>query len=87
MIGLLGRDVRRRRELLDRLTQEVALHDRGPGSRRVPGSEVAGGTVVRHDGRVSKLGYYRVSTPAGERMVIVYFTADNLVTDVDVVAN
>jgi hypothetical protein len=34
---------------------------------------------------VTRLGYYRVMTPDGERLVLAYFTKDNLVADVDVV--
>ena len=43
------------------------------------------GAVVRHGSPVARLGYYRVRTEAGERLVVVYFTKDGLVTDVDVI--
>jgi CubicO group peptidase (beta-lactamase class C family) len=48
-------------------------------------SPVIAAGVVRHGGTVANVGYYRVTTPAGERRIVVYFTADNLVTDVDVI--
>jgi len=48
-------------------------------------ARVTGGEVVRHGGAVARVGYFRVTTDAGPRRIVVYFTADGLVTDVDVI--
>jgi CubicO group peptidase (beta-lactamase class C family) len=48
-------------------------------------SRVSDGRVVRHGGQVARVGYCRVGTRNGERRVLVSFTSDTLVTDVDVV--
>jgi hypothetical protein len=48
-------------------------------------SSVTGGNVVRNGGAVARLGYFRVRTASGERLIIVYYTADGAVTDVDVI--
>jgi hypothetical protein len=46
---------------------------------------VTGGEVVRHGSPVARVGYYRVRTEAGARLIVVYYTKDGLVTDVDVI--
>ncbi len=46
---------------------------------------VAGRNVERHDGRVARIRYYRMTTAEGELKLMVHFTSDGLVTDVDVV--
>ena len=48
-------------------------------------ASVAEGTVTRHGGPVARLGYCRARTERGERLIVVYFTSDGRVTDVDVV--
>jgi CubicO group peptidase (beta-lactamase class C family) len=54
-------------------------------SATLAGSSVVSGGVQRHGNPVARVGYYRVMTPAGAHRIIVYFTPDNLVTDVDVI--
>ena len=46
---------------------------------------VAGRGLRRHGGDVTRVRYYRVTTAAGTRFILVYLTADGLVTDYDVV--
>jgi hypothetical protein len=46
---------------------------------------VAGRGLHRHGGDVTRVRYYRVTTAAGTRFILVYLTADGLVTDYDVV--
>ena len=48
-------------------------------------STVTGGEVVRHGSAVARLGYCRASTSSGDRLIVVYYTSDGLVTDVDVI--
>ena len=52
---------------------------------RFAGSTTVAGDVTRHGARVVRVGYYRVDTPAGAKQIVVYFTDDGLVTDVDIV--
>jgi len=47
--------------------------------------DVAGRGIERHGSPVARIGYYRVATAGGERLVLVHFTDDGLVTDIDVV--
>jgi CubicO group peptidase (beta-lactamase class C family) len=46
--------------------------------------DVAAQGIERHGARVSRVLYYRLQTRAGTRFVLVYLTADGLVTDQDV---
>ena len=44
---------------------------------------VAGRGIRRHGGEVALVRYFRVTTPAGQRYLLVHLTADGLVTDYD----
>ena len=46
---------------------------------------VAARNMERHDGRVARIRYYRMTTGEGELNLMVHFTSEGLVTDVDVV--
>jgi hypothetical protein len=57
---------------------------------RGPAGEVVGLTwssrqIERHDGAVRKVMFYRLDTAQGQRWLLVHVTADNLITDYDVV--
>jgi hypothetical protein len=47
---------------------------------------VTGRRIERHGGTVAKVLFSRVETAERSRNVLVYVTADNLITDYDVVA-
>lgn len=47
--------------------------------------DVTGRRIERHGGAVAKVLFYRVETAERSRNVLVYVTADNLITDYDVV--
>ncbi|MCW3055652.1 MAG: penicillin-binding protein, partial [Chthonomonadales bacterium] len=47
--------------------------------------DVADRGIVRHDGKVSRIRYYKLHTGTHARNILIYFTADNLFTDLDVV--
>jgi len=48
---------------------------------------VADRPIERHGGKVNRVLYYKLITDSGTRHVLVYLTADGLVTDQDVVAD
>jgi hypothetical protein len=47
--------------------------------------EVTGRGIRRHGGEVARVRYYRVTTSAGQRFLLVHLTADGTITDFDVV--
>jgi len=58
----------------------------GAGALTYIGEEnVSGRAVRRHGGEVARVRYYRVTTKAGQRYLFVHLTADEMLTDFDVV--
>lgn len=55
------------------------------GVSYLAGWDVASRGIVRHGATVSRVLYYRLLAESGARFVLVYLTADGLVTDQDVV--
>ena len=51
----------------------------------VAAQDVAGRGIERHDGKVARILYYRMTNADGERRLLVHLTADGKVTDVDIV--
>jgi hypothetical protein len=51
----------------------------------IAAQDVAGRRIERHGGRVSRILYYRLVTDGDPRPILVYMTADGLVTDEDIV--
>ena len=47
--------------------------------------DVTGRGIERHGGAVSRVLFYRAETAAGDRWLLIHVTADNLITDYDVV--
>ncbi|MGH7754490.1 MAG: hypothetical protein ACREN5_16925, partial [Gemmatimonadales bacterium] len=47
--------------------------------------EVSGRGIQRHGGEVARVRYYRVTTHAGQRYLLVHLTAEGRITDYDVV--
>ena len=47
--------------------------------------DVAGRKIERHRGSAARVVFYQVDTPRGRRYLMVYVTAENLITDYDVV--
>ena len=47
--------------------------------------DVAGRRIERHGGAVAKVLFYRMESPQSTRWLLVHVTADNLITDYDVV--
>ena len=40
--------------------------------------------MERHNGKVARIMYYRMTTGDGERHLLVYLTSEGTITDVDV---
>jgi hypothetical protein len=53
----------------------------------ITGQDVSDRGIERHAGKVARVLYYRLVTDSGTRYVLVYLTADGLVTDQDVVSD
>ena len=53
----------------------------------VASQDVTGRRIERHGGAVVKVLFYRFETAQGNRWLLVHVTADNLITDYDVVDN
>lgn len=51
----------------------------------IAADDVSDRGITRHDGKVSRILYYRLNGEKTPRYVLVYLTAENLVTDEDVV--
>jgi hypothetical protein len=51
----------------------------------IDSQNVAGRHIERHHGEVSRISYYKLVTATKTRYLIVYLTADALVTDFDYV--
>ncbi len=47
--------------------------------------DIADRGVVRHDGRVARVLYYKFTTPKGPRHLLIHLTPEGLFTDMDVV--
>jgi hypothetical protein len=47
--------------------------------------DVAGRGVVRHEGKVDRVLYYKFTTPKGTRNLLVHLTQEGLFTDMDAV--
>jgi CubicO group peptidase (beta-lactamase class C family) len=55
------------------------------GVTYVSSQDVTGRRIERHGGAVAKVLFYRAETATRSRFVLVYVTADNLITDYDIV--
>ena len=51
----------------------------------ISSQDVSNNGIVRHSGKVSRVLYYRLHTDRASRFVLIYLTANDLVTDQDVV--
>lgn len=47
--------------------------------------EISERGIERHEGKIARIRYYKLSTEKATRYILVHLTADNLVTDYDVV--
>jgi hypothetical protein len=73
-----------------------ARRDFAPGLRDLAGiktlnfiaaQDVADRQIERHDSRVSRILYYQLVSEGAPRPILIYLTADGLVTDEDIVAD
>ena len=79
---MAGQDYRPVEELYGTTVRQLAG---ASGVTYLSAQDAAGRRIERHGSAVARVLFYRVSTPAGDRWLLVHVTSDNQIADYDVV--
>jgi hypothetical protein len=84
-----GNEVEKLSDMASRAKKDFASHATNFGGLQslsfVASFNVADRGIERHEGKVTRVNYYKLLTNKAPRYILIYLTADDLVTDEDVV--